>query len=118
MHVLEEHQRRTFPRELFDLGKECLERSLSALLWGQIEFGIATIVGKRQHLGKESGVLDRGRGSGEQPIKLVKLRLQAVIVCKPCRAFHLADDRIKRAVGVMRRAEIAQTRVRIGSGTF
>ena len=33
-------------------------------------------------------------------------------------AFHLADDRIKRAVGVLRGAEIAQARVRLASETF
>ena len=33
-------------------------------------------------------------------------------------ALHLADDRIKRAVGVLRRAEIAQARVRLGSEAF
>ena len=32
--------------------------------------------------------------------------------------FHLADDRIKRAVGVLRRAEIAQARVRLGGEAF
>ena len=33
-------------------------------------------------------------------------------------ALHLADDRIKRAVGVLRRAEVAQARVWLGSETF
>ena len=33
-------------------------------------------------------------------------------------AFHLADDRIKRAVGVLRRAEIAQARVRLAGEAF
>ena len=32
--------------------------------------------------------------------------------------FHLADDRIKRAVGVLRRAEIAQARVRLVGEAF
>ena len=34
---------------------------------------------------------------------------------KPSRAFHLADDRVKRAVGVLRGTEIAQARVRLAS---
>ena len=37
---------------------------------------------------------------------------------KPSGALHLADDRIKCAVGVLRRAEIAQARVRLGSEAF
>ena len=37
---------------------------------------------------------------------------------KSCGTLHLADDRIKRAVGVLWRAEIAQARVRLGSEAF
>ena len=36
-----------------------------------------------------------------------------VVARKPGGALHLADDRIERAVGVLRRAEIAQPRVRL-----
>ena len=39
----------------------------------------------------------------------------ALVVRKPCRAFHLVDNRIKRAVGVLRRAEVAEPRVRPGA---
>ena len=34
------------------------------------------------------------------------------------RPFHLADDRIKRAVGVLRRTEVAQASVRFGCEAF
>ncbi len=41
-----------------------------------------------------------------------------VVVRQPGRALHLADDRMKRAVGVLRRAEIAQARMRLGGEAF
>ena len=37
---------------------------------------------------------------------------------KSSSTLHLADDRVKRAVGVLRRAEVAQARVRLGSEAF
>jgi hypothetical protein len=40
-----------------------------------------------------------------------RTRLRAVVVHKSGCALHLADDRIKGAIGVLRRAEIAQARV-------
>ena len=54
----------------------------------------------------------------QQRIELVELRLRRVVVRQSGGTFHLADDRIKRAVGVLRRAEIAQARVRLASETF
>ena len=54
----------------------------------------------------------------QQRIELVELRLRRVVVRQCSGAFHLADDRIKRAVGVLRRAEIAQARVRFSSEAF
>ena len=42
------------------------------------------------------------------------LRLQGVIVRQSGGTFHLANDRVKRAVGVLRRAEIARRVVWLG----
>jgi tetratricopeptide (TPR) repeat protein len=39
-------------------------------------------------------------------------------VCQAGSTFHLADDRVKRAVGVLRRAEIAQACVRLSGDAF
>ena len=44
--------------------------------------------------------------------------MRRVVVRQSGGAFHLADDRIKRAVGVLRRAEIAQARVRLAGEAF
>jgi len=87
---------------------------LPALLRGQLERGVASIIRERQHLRKQRGILGRGRGLREQGIELVGPRLQFVVVRQSCSTFHLANDRIKRAIGVLRGAEVTQTRVRSG----
>jgi hypothetical protein len=48
------------------LGKERGQGVLAALRGGQLERGIASIVRKRQHLGKERSILVRGRRVREQ----------------------------------------------------
>ena len=40
--------------------------------------------------------------------------MRGVIVRKSSGAFHLTNDRIKRAVGVLRRTEVAQAHMRLG----
>ena len=118
MRVLEDHQHRTLARQRLHLRNERLQRSLPALRRGQIERGIAAIVRQRQHFGEQRGVLDRGRGLREHRIELVELRLRRIVVRQSGGAFHLADDRIERAVGVLRRAEIAQPGVRFAGEAF
>src|SRR5262245_54500580 len=107
MRILEDHQHRSSACEGLDLRDEGFQRSLSALQRVQRESGVAPVVRKRQHFGKQRGVLDRGRGLRQQRIELVELRLQGVIMREPGSTFHLADDWIKRAVGVLWRAKIA-----------
>ena len=95
-----------------------VQRFLPTLLRQQSERWIASIVRERQHLGKERRVLDRGRGLREQGFELVELRVRLVVMRQFGGAFHLADDRIKRAVGMLRRAEIAQARVGLAGELF
>jgi hypothetical protein len=59
-----------------------------------------------------------GRSLREHRIELVEPRLRGVVARQSGGSFHLADDRIKRAVGVLRRAEIPQARVRFAGETF
>ena len=47
-------------------------------------------------------------------LKLVELRVRAVIAIQPSRPLELRDDRVKRAVDVIGGAEIAQPRMRLG----
>ena len=57
MRILEDHQHRLLSSQSRELCRQGFQRSLSALLRGQVERGIASIVRQRQHLGKERRVL-------------------------------------------------------------
>ena len=57
MCILKDHQHWTLARQDLHLRRERFKRSLSALLRGEVERGIATIVRQRQHFGKERRVL-------------------------------------------------------------
>ena len=118
MRILEDHQHRVLPRQRLHLRDERFQRSLPALLRVQFERRITSVVRQRQHLGEQCRILLRGRGLRQQRIELVELRLRGVVVRKSGGAFHLTDDRIEGAVGVLRRAEVAQARVRFGGEAF
>jgi hypothetical protein len=106
MRILENHQHRIGLRQLLHLRSKRFHRSVPALLRHQFECGVAAIVRQRQHLGKERCVPLRGRGLRQDRIELVEPRLHGVVVRQSGGTFHLANDRIKRAVGVLWRAEI------------
>jgi hypothetical protein len=55
-----------------------------------------------------------GRALRQRCIDLIELRLWLVVVRQSSVPFHLADDRIKGAVGVLRGAEIPQSRMGLG----
>ena len=118
MRILEDHQHRLQAGQFRELRRQRFQRSLPALLRGQVERGIPSIVWERQHLGEECGILRRGRGLCENRIKLVELRLRFVVVRQSGGALHLADDRIKCTVRVLRRAEITQARMRFDGQAF
>src|SRR6185437_11063670 len=48
----------------------------------------------------------------------VQLRLCGIVMREAGGALHLADDRVERAVGVLRGAEVAKLRVRLASEAF
>jgi hypothetical protein len=50
MCILKDHQHRTLVRQFLHLGNERLRSSLSALLGGNFEYRITSVVCKRQHL--------------------------------------------------------------------
>ncbi len=114
MCILEDDQHGLLACHSSNLYRQGFQRSLPALLRVQLERGIASIVRQRQHLGKECGILFGGRGLCQQRIEFIEFRLRGVVVRKSGGTFHLADDGIERAVGVLRRAEIAHARVRLG----
>ena len=102
MRILEDHQHWIPACYFRELRRQRLQRSLSALLRCQVERGITSIVGERQHLGKECGILSRGRGIREHGIEFVEPCLRFVVVRQPSGTLHLANDWIKRAVHVLR----------------
>jgi hypothetical protein len=51
-------------------------------------------------------------------IGIVATAALRVVARQSCSTLQLADNRIERAVGVLRRAEIAQARVRLGGEAF
>ena len=101
-----------------ELQHQRFQRSLPTLLRGQIERGIASVIREGKHLGKERRVLHRGRGLREHHVKLVEPGLRRIVAAQSSGALHLADDGIKCAVRVLRRAEIAQPRVRLAGEAF
>ena len=107
MGILEDHQHRSLACQFSNLCCQGFQRSLPALFRGKIDCGISSIIRQRQHLGKERGILGRGRGLREHRIELVEPSLRRVIVRKSGGTFHLTDHRIKGAVDVLRRGEIA-----------
>src|SRR5262249_29232388 len=94
------------------------QRSLPALLRVEIERGIASVVWQRQQLGKQCGIADRSRRLRQQSVELVEFCLRRIVVLQSGGTVHLADDRIKGAVGVLRGAEIPQAGVRFGGEAF
>ncbi|MGA7489124.1 MAG: hypothetical protein WBW74_19550 [Xanthobacteraceae bacterium] len=102
MRVLEDHQDRTLPCQRLHLRHERLKRSLPPLRRAKLEPGITSVVRERQQFGKQRGVLGRGRGLREQGIKLVEPGLRRVVVRQPCGALDLDDNRVQRAVRVLR----------------
>ena len=57
MGVLENHQHRVDARQHFQLRSERLKRFLPALLRSQIEGRIPSVIGERQQIGEERGIL-------------------------------------------------------------
>jgi hypothetical protein len=81
-------------------------------LRAQVERRKALTAGNRQHLGDQREVA-RFRPVAEQHLELVELCCVRVVAGKPCGALQLADKGVQRAVLIARRAEIAQSGVRL-----
>ena len=62
--------------------------------------------------------MSRREALREQRIKLIEFRLRRIVVRKSSGALDLADSRIKGAVSVLGRAEIAQPRVWLAGKAF
>src|SRR5262249_31953192 len=97
---------------------EGLKGSLSALLRRQFEARIPTVIRQREHFGEQCGVLLGGRGSRQDRIEFVEPLSGSVIVSESGGSFPLTNDRIKRAIGMLGRAKMAQPSMRLGCKAF
>jgi len=118
MRILEDHQHRLLACQSRELRRQRFQRSLPTFLRGHVERRITSIIREGEHLREQCGVLGRSRSLSNQGIELVQLCSRFIVVHQSGGAFHLADDRIKRAVRVLWRAEIAQAGVRFDCDAF
>jgi hypothetical protein len=102
-----------------DLSSERFQRFLPALLRRQFERGIASIVRQRQHFGKERRLFAWCKLLRQEGIEFVEFCDRRIVVRKSGSAFQLpGDHRIQRAIGALRGAKIAQSRVRFTREAF
>ena len=74
------------------LGNERIERSLPTLLWRQLERRIPPVIGERQHVGKECGIVSRRRALRKQRIEFVEFRVRSVVQRKTSSTLEMADS--------------------------
>jgi hypothetical protein len=110
MQILEQHQHRRSTTEPFEPAQQRLEGLFLAALRRQLEFAARLRRRQRQQLGDQRHLVRRT--IGEQRRQLLMFCRDRVVAAEPGGAFELADHRMERAVLVVRRAEIAQPRVR------
>src|SRR5262249_56915485 len=68
---------------------------------------------RQQRSKKRRYSLDLGCAQGGERFEFVDLLLRRIVCLEPGRSLQLGDERTKRAVGVVRRALVAQARVRL-----
>jgi len=113
MQILADHQYRLPLRQRLELPQQCAQCPLLIALRAEVQRRKALAVGKRQHLGDQREVA-RLRPVAEQRLQLVEFHRRRVVVGKPRGALQLADKGVQRTVLMMRRAEIAQSAMRLG----
>ena len=113
MGVLEHHQHRPVPRLGCELAEHCLEQFLAFALRAKVEVCGGTR--QRQQLAHQRDIVVAPRARREQCPQLPKLLNSRVVAGEPGGAFELSDEGVERAVLVVRRAEIAQARMWLGS---
>ena len=118
MRIFENHQHGIDPHQHLEVRTKRFQRFLTTELRLNFNRRVASIVGQRQHFGKQRRILGRRRALRQQRVKLVHFRLLAVIVSKASGAQHLADHRIERTVGMLRRAEEPQAYVGLARKLF
>src|SRR5882724_1958825 len=114
MQILEDHQNRLRSGQAFELPQQRRKGALLFALRAQLEWREAITTGQRQQLDEQGNIADLGCRPKERR-QLVEFCLGPVVARETGDALQLGYDRIKRAVLVVRRAEIAQARMGLGS---
>ena len=118
MRILEDHQHRTLSAPALPFAKSsassvfCRRCAGTDRAWDSGHRSAATASRRRAPRPRS-----RSR-SARAARRACRASLRRIVARQSGGAFHLADDRIKRAVGVLRRAEIAQPRVRLACEAF
>ena len=76
------------------------------------------VIWQRQQLAQQRDIVVIPCARCEQRQQLAELLFDQVVAGEPGGAFELDDERIERTVLVVRRAEIAQARMRLGFNAF
>ena len=93
------------------LRRERVHSPFPALLRRQVKNWISSIIRKRQHLGKKAGILRRRCIPRQHRAELVEFVRWRVFPGEAGSTFDATNDRVKRAIDVLRRTEIAQPRL-------
>ena len=67
----------------------------------------------REKFGEEGEIFERRRSGREQRFELIEPRFDRILACEPGGPFELSNERVKRAILMVRRTEIAQSRMRL-----
>ena len=111
--VLEDHQHRAAARLGFELVEQRLEQFLPLALRAEIEVRGGTW--QRKQLVQQRYIILIPRAWRDQCPQLAELGVDRLVAGEPGGAFELRDEGIERAVLMMRRAEMAQAGMRLGS---
>jgi len=106
MRVLEDHQHRPAKRQRLDLGQQRGQGQLALSLGVLRQRWVAALGRESKKVGEQSSGFDTGLTRlREQRFELVEPDLGPVVSLKASSPFELRDERVERAVAVMRRAK-------------
>src|SRR6185369_545982 len=114
MGVLNDDQHGSLRRHPFRMAQQCAEGQLSLQLRTDLHHRVATVRRHRQEIGYQCQIAWRIlRHRLENSLELIELRCRTVAWLEAGDALELRDERVEWAVGMVGRAEIAQTRMRL-----
>jgi hypothetical protein len=113
MCILEQEQDRFLMRQPFELIEQCRQRAAKLLRGTERQGRIPAAQWDRQQRRQQRDCIAGLRpGLAEKRLQSVEALLGRIVRLEPRRPLQLDDERIKRAVGVVRRTLVTQDRVR------